>query len=246
MKAAKEFTEDKFRKAAGVDVETFYDDVPIEKQIDGIYKLIDAVTDPSIKDEIVTYAEHQQDFMTADRVRVMFADLLKGRLDGMHINYSKAEECGFVLKLNPAINKMIYFFGKQTGKQFPQIKLAIDELSDLDATLQRINTLNADKDMLTNKCTHWQSRLQQTAATDKLAVDAANNATTAAQKSFYNPSACHARLIVTTLMLDIVASGVSYLTEVDAVLNADITMCEKLVAVITAAMKQNATQPTNP
>ena len=235
-------------KEMQIDLESFFDNTVIERQLNNLSTLLDIVNDTSIKDEIITYAEELKDrdgnvvFMTADRIRVMYGDLLKAKLDNAQLNYSDPLETGFTLKVNPANNKMIFFFGKQLGKQFPQIKISIDELDSFYDIADRINKLVSGLfDNVNSKFTNCQTTLQTTADADKIEVDKAAANRTHITDPQFSYSACHARLMATNLMLDIVAGGVSYLTEAASALNKDMDMCLAVTKMLTDAANQKST-----
>ena len=224
----------------GLDLESFYDIDFISKQIDDVVGLMGIAKDASISEEIGTYAKNQRDFMTADRVRKMFGDLFKGRLDAEGIKCSDSNKDTFVVKVNPAINHMVYFYGKQSGKQFPQTKLEINDVNRFFEVGNSVKTLMTRISSGVQLFTDFFNNLQRDHDNQKSAVDLLAN-TPGTDPIAY--SECHAKMIASSCLIDIASGTLNYLSEVMVLVSKNMDLCIAASDFVLELEKKNKSNP---
>lgn len=224
----------------GLDLESFYDIDFIDKQQDDLNTLLDILNDDTISEEVGTYVKNQNEFVTADRVRRMFGDLLKGRLDAEGIKYTDANKDTFTVKVNPAVNHMVYFYGKQIGKQFPQTKLDIDDINKLFSVGNSVKAMCARLDSGEVLFTNLFSKLQQQHDTQKSSVDMLAN-TPGSDPVAY--SECHAKMIVSSCLVDIASGVINYFSEVISIGCKNMDLCIGAANFVNELAKKNKPNP---
>lgn len=224
----------------GLDLESFYDTEFIANQLDDIIGLMGIAKDATIGEEIGTYAKNQRDFMTADRVRKMFGDLLKGRLDSEGIKYADSNKDTFVVRVNPAVNHMVYFYGKQSGKQFPQTKLEINDVNKFFEVGNNCKNLFTRISSASQLFTDFFNDLQRTHDAQKSAVDVLAN-TPGADPIAY--SECHAKMVTSSCLVDIATGTLNYLSEVLGLVNKNMDLCIAASDFVLELEKKNKSNP---
>lgn len=235
-------TEDNLKDATGIDIETFYEIEPIETQLNNVAELLNAISDDKNKETVIAKVQASKEFTSAEAVRKIWIECVKGALDSKRINYlTDLEKTGFMLKFQSNSNKMFHFFGKATGKQFRQCKLAIDDMNEVQNTVAkvvefggRISALINLYDSIGQAIRSEESELQKEIARLQ---SLGSGPTTTDDGGYY--SLCHAKLIATSCQLEVIAAGMMYLSEVNnGPFNVNLEMAKRMLAVIKEAAAQ--------
>ena len=236
--------EDQLKEATGIDIETFYDIDPLNIQLANVFELLQAISSDKNEEEVVAKVQENKLFTPAETVRTLWLDNVKAALDAANVDYThNLEKTGYILKFQSNSNKMFYFFGKATGKQFKQTKLAIDDIDQVRETVAKvcdfgkkigdlINLYDSIGQIIKTKEADLQKEVQR--------LQTAGASPTADTNGYY--SLCHARLIATSCQMEVIAAGMMYLSEVNnGPFNVNLEMAKRMLAVIEEAAKQKPT-----